>query len=380
MNKILNLASTLTKYFIKSPRAGAPLRGLLYVTNRCNMQCMSCGSWQRTDNHDEMTTEAIFDVIEQMRQIGVKVIYIFGGEPTLRSDIFDIIRLCKSSNMYTEMVTNGSILHNLSKAEELVDTGLDKLCVSMDGPEAIHDKIRGRSNSFRKAIECITSVIKARDNNKRKLPLVEAACTISALNYTYIEELTELLNGLGLFEVKIRHMGVFMPMDIETMKHVMAPIDIDMPPLFSVGADILLTKENICELRPILRRIQHKYDTGLLDYVPHIEPPLYSVDDWNIGRDISGCLHLWSQICVNAKGQVIPCIWYDGINMGDCSNQGLKKAWNGEKFQYFRTHYTRLTACKKCCYFYLNFTENFMRALQIPNFPFKKLITERIKR
>ncbi len=169
-------------------------------------------------------------------------------------------------------------------------------------------------------------------------------------------------------------MGVFNKDDLAQLNEVMAEIGVDFPPLFSTGQNILMEKNDILKLRPELKKLENDRKDGKLDYNMHVEPSLYEIDDWNVGKDVPGCIHLWSQISVNAFGQAVPCIWYDGMNLGDVRNGNLMDVWKGQKFQYFRKNYLQLTACRKCCYFYLTFWENFKRALKVPSFPFKKLL------
>ncbi len=96
--------------------------------------------------------------------------------------------------------------------------------------------------------------------------------------------------------------------------------------------------------------------------------------DWRKGKDVKSCLHLWTQINVDAQGHVIPCIWFDKVVLGNVKEKSLREIWNNERYRYLRKNFSRLTACSKCCYFYQSFTDNAKRALQVANFPFASLI------
>jgi radical SAM protein with 4Fe4S-binding SPASM domain len=321
-----------------------------------------------------MSSDEIFEVIDQLGDLGVSSIYLFGGEPTLRKDIFKIIKRCKANGIYTEMVTNGATLSDRERAEELIYSGIDKICISLDGLENEHDQLRGKKGSFNLALKSITEIIAARNRNKKITPLVEVGHTISKGNFKKTEDLVQFLNGMGLFEIKLRHMGVFSREDIENANNVMQEIGVDFPPLFSTGQDIMMSPKDIVELRHTLKELEREYKKGALDLIPHIEPTLYDVDDWRKGREISSCLHIWTQIAINAFGQMVPCIWYDGMDLGDVRGGKLLEAWNGRKAKYFRKNYLKLSGCRQCCYFYLSFWENLKRAFQVPFFPFKNLL------
>ena len=82
----LIVMSCLTgKAFIK------PLSASIIVTNKCNLRCIHCHLSSGTALENEMTTEEIFRVIDEAKDLGVKRLIISGGEPLVRNDIMSII-------------------------------------------------------------------------------------------------------------------------------------------------------------------------------------------------------------------------------------------------------------------------------------------------
>lgn len=81
---------------------------------------------------------------------------ITGGEPFLREDLFDILGEVKSLGFDAYLLTNGTLV-NRERALRLADLGINGVQVSIDGPEAVHNDIRGKG-SFTAAehgIECL---------------------------------------------------------------------------------------------------------------------------------------------------------------------------------------------------------------------------------
>ncbi len=67
---------------------------------------------------------------------------ITGGEPFLRHDLFDILREMKKEGFEIYLLTNGTLV-NTERARTLADLGVSGVQVSMEGPEDVHDSIRG---------------------------------------------------------------------------------------------------------------------------------------------------------------------------------------------------------------------------------------------
>jgi MoaA/NifB/PqqE/SkfB family radical SAM enzyme len=370
MSALASLTS-LFRYCIRSPIAGPPLRASITLTNRCNLRCITCTTWNRGDDYEhELTTEEILHLVDDLVGNGVRIFYFFGGEPLLHPGFFDIVsKVSRDLSLFSETVTNGTLLTE-ERVGRLFDANMNKIWVSIDGPEQIHDTIRGVPGTHARALAGLRRLCEEKLRRKSSM-LIDLAVTVSRQNYQHIEELVESVKDLPLFEVNIRHMGVFFKEDIRNIEEVLdVDLDGDKKPLFSSGNDYVLSVEDIPRVRSIVRRLrERRYPFAL-----HIEPHLFTVDDWNVGRRTARtCLHLWTQLCVNACGDVTPCMWWDGYRVGNVREKPVMEIWNSSGFQTIRKRINRLTACSKCTYFYLTLPENARRALQVPTFPFSSL-------
>lgn len=110
------------------------------LTDRCNYRCVYCDIYSSKSN--ELSTSKVIQMIDQLADMGTKIISFTGGEPLLREDIGKILGYCKEKNIYTKINSNGSLVGN--KINELKD--LDVLQLSFDGPKEVNDLQRSKGS------------------------------------------------------------------------------------------------------------------------------------------------------------------------------------------------------------------------------------------
>ena len=135
---------------------------------------------------DDLSTGEVFELLDEAYACGMRGYYLFGGEPTVRSDIGKVVDYAKEKGFLTTINTNGSLLK--AKAQSL--RNLDFAFVSLDYFNDYHDFIRGRSGAFEEVIEGIKRI---REVGNTKVVLVT---TISRLNFDAIEPMAELARRL----------------------------------------------------------------------------------------------------------------------------------------------------------------------------------------
>lgn len=150
----IRAASSILKVRFMNRRI--PLAVRWQLTNRCTSKCAYCSIWKTRS--EELTTEQIFSLLDELRQAGTMVISFSGGDPLLREDIGKIIDRCKNRGIRPEINTNGSLVPR--KIEDLKN--LDLLKLSLDGPEEIHDNVR-RHGSYAEVMEA-AGILKTRGN------------------------------------------------------------------------------------------------------------------------------------------------------------------------------------------------------------------------
>lgn len=128
----------------------------LTVTNRCQCRCRHCGvAGLRKVMKEELPLEKIDALFEDLRLAGTQVVDLFGGEPTLRPDLFEIIRRGKLRGFFMSLETNGYVIDRVYM-EGLAAAGLDQIYLSLDDYRAeVHDEIRGKKGCFDRAVRAL---------------------------------------------------------------------------------------------------------------------------------------------------------------------------------------------------------------------------------
>lgn len=158
------------------------------VTNRCNMNCPIClanipSMGFRFDPPIEYF-EKIFKKLITFSPI--PKIQLFGGEPTVREDLIDIINLAKTYGISSRVVTNGLRLADEAYCKKLLSTGC-QLMFSFDGrgPE-IYDTLRGMPKSYDLKLKALENV---RRHRKSKITIMCA--TGEGINDQYMDDLLD---------------------------------------------------------------------------------------------------------------------------------------------------------------------------------------------
>ncbi len=107
----------------------------LSITDVCNFKCGYClpNGYFKPNNHPGfLNISEIENLINGLSDLGVSKIRVTGGEPTVRKDFFDVMKLIKSKNGIKKLVvtTNGYKLNQLT--DKFLDTGIDGMNISID--------------------------------------------------------------------------------------------------------------------------------------------------------------------------------------------------------------------------------------------------------
>lgn len=132
------------------------------ITGRCNSHCIQCDIWKRKPVK-ELNTKQWKNAISQLKGwIGPFYLNIFGGEPFLRKDLFEIIEFAQNKGIFTDVITNGLLLS--ARYKELNDSNLSKITISLDGITAkTHDFLKG-GGSFKSVVPAIKTLRKIQKN------------------------------------------------------------------------------------------------------------------------------------------------------------------------------------------------------------------------
>ena len=355
---------------------------VLGVNNLCNLHCKMCdvGIANTESNFYEnlvgtrplnMPLELITKIIDQAANYwpGVKIGYAF-TEPLIYPHLVESLNYASKKGLFTSVTTNALTLDK--QAAGLVDAGLDELFISLDGPEAIHNEIRGNKSSFRRAFAGMEAIWalneemgkseKARNaivrpenglSKVRKGPEISVFCVITEWNIGQLEDFLEFFRGKPLARVGFMHTNFTFPDQAETHNAIWGT---KYPATASNIEEIDLTKMDLDALSKEISRIR-KVDWGFpISFSPELNslPELglfYNQPNVLIGKR---CNDAFRNIMIKSDGSVIPahgrCY---NLNVGNVYEQNLQEIWNSSILGQFRADLLQagglFPACARCC-------------------------------
>lgn len=172
-----------------------PMQADLVVTGRCHCHCWHC--FRAKYKSDDMNLDKIKECMESLYKLGTATVGITGGEPMLRSDIYDIIKMIPNG-MEGQLYTTGYKIDD-EFAKKIKGTNLTRCVISLDHyDEDIVCKLRNNPNAFKDAINAVKVLTKHN---------IYTAVTIcikkELLEPGILERYFEFINSLGVQEMRI---------------------------------------------------------------------------------------------------------------------------------------------------------------------------------
>src|SRR5437764_2336793 len=182
---------------------GVPLGVQLDVTYRCNERCVHC--YLDHDDHGEMTTAEITDLLDQLADAGVFFLTLSGGEIFLRKDLFEIVDHARKLSFSVKLKTNAVMIRK-AKAERIAALGVESVQISVYSHKAdVHDAITKLPGSFRRTIEGARLLRAAgvkvsfanvlMKHNAEDYPEVRALAERIGAHYTVDATITPMMDG-----------------------------------------------------------------------------------------------------------------------------------------------------------------------------------------
>lgn len=105
------------------------------VTQRCNLNCVYCGKIDCAKKEAELDPDSFYRIAKAFAACGIKKIRVTGGEPLVRNDVCEIIRLLRSLPAIETMALTTNGVYLKQRAKELKAAGLDSVNVSLDSTD-----------------------------------------------------------------------------------------------------------------------------------------------------------------------------------------------------------------------------------------------------
>lgn len=276
-----------------------------HLTERCNLRCIHC--YQEEGNVNELSLSQAKKIVAiahntiQSWSDTYKMDFspsfnVTGGEPFLFPFLFDILRHLKTSGFDIYLLTNGTMIDH-EKARMLAEIPLQGVQVSIEGPESIHDQIRGRG-SFKKAVNGVSQLLEAG-------LIVTLNVTLSEINCGHVKDLVEFASSIGA-----QRIGFSRLVPYGRGKNLINNI-IPQDKLQQIYEDIFSIKNSKVQIAtgdPVASQIGAEIDDG------HTDIPL------------GGCAAGVSGITILSDGMLTPCRRL-GIPIGNILKDSIREIW-----------------------------------------------------
>ncbi|MDH4474562.1 MAG: radical SAM/SPASM domain-containing protein [Fluviicola sp.] len=285
-----------SKWFNKAWHSGNPFAVSIEPTTACNLGCPACPSGLKafTRPTGKLDLEQHEQWLEQLKKHTFYINYYFQGEPFLHPQFLDLIRAAKKHRIYTATSTNAHFI-DAKKALEIVDSGLDRLIISIDGlTQETYSSYRVHGQ-LDKVIAASKHLVAAKRERKQQTPFLIFQFLVVKANEHEIDTLHELAHEIGIDEIRFKSAQVY-------------------------------DYENGNELIPDNERYSRYYKKKDGTYRVKFK-----------GGD--HCWRMWSSAVLTWDGQVVPCCFDKDAQhtLGTLQTESFSTIWNNDRYRDFRT-------------------------------------------
>jgi len=345
------------------PGYSLPLQGISFnLTPDCNLRCSMCWEYRhggiyagmkKSERESTLTLSELQGVIDDIAPSHPTVV-LWGGEPFLHPHFIAFADYIKRKDLHLQVITNGTFLNRYS--EKLVDIGVDRIVISIDGPSTIHDEIRGVPGTFKRIEEGITAIEALRSDWKSKTPKLLVNLTVTGMNCDCLVETVQYLETFSLESLVLtqrwyvtEHIGhrygeVFQ----EHFKVLPTSWKGYLADVSDIDCQVLAAQ--ISELRARENRFP-------IQFVPDIAGEdlwrYYTAPDETFGHNT--CLVPWRYTAITHRGDVTPCSDRPDYIVGNIRKTPVSELWNSPPYRLFRKTQKKrglFPICSRCCQLY----------------------------
>lgn len=326
------------------------------LTNRCNLRCRMCGQWSkegymRGGEKDPARELALNDwkrLADEVAAHGVGHILLRGGEPFLFPGIVALLEHLAARGIAVAMDTNGTQLARF--ADDLVRIGGIHLTVSVDGPEEIHDTVRGVKGCFRMLRDGLAQL--AACEKRAGVTLSKAICfVISPHSVRGLGAMPDVARELGIgtiaivpyyyvpdalgheYENILRNKLGCSAFSWRGFHHEESGVDLDV---FRAELRKYLASLNGIQSYPYMPWTEAEYTTWFTDPAAPVGPQ----DCHNVERLVD----------IQPDGRANFCVDFPDYALGNVRDSTIETLWNGERAARFREYRRKQTlpVCHRC--------------------------------
>jgi len=279
----------------------APISVWLKLTHACNLNCVYCYGKSDKPSPNELSTQELKKIIDELVEIHVFGIHFFGGEPLLREDFFELLHYASKKGFKPSLTTNGTLV-NYSVGKKLKAAGLRSATICIEGASPTsHDAIVGVPGAFKRSVNAIKTLKSL--GIRVSMNFVMTKQTIR--EFPRVAELAEKLDV------------------------TVSPTWFAMCGFGGWSKESGLTAEWRKNTQPILVKAKERHESRVS----------LSAGPCGVGR---------TTCSITPEGYVIPCEYHPAI-AGDVRKQSLQEIWlNSEILKQLRTASGLKGKCGKC--------------------------------
>ena len=199
-----------TKLLKRPVQWGYPVSISFEPTTSCNLRCPECPSGLRAFSrptgmlNKDFFTQTIDDIHKEL----LYLIFYFQGEPYLNPDFLNMVKYASSKGIYTATSTNAHYLNDAA-AKRTVESGLDRLIISIDGTTQDVYAAYRKGGNLQKVIEGASNIVKWKKELKSKTPFVFFQFLVVKPNEHQIEDIKKLAKEIGVDQVRFKTAQVY---------------------------------------------------------------------------------------------------------------------------------------------------------------------------
>ena len=285
----------LSKLTRRARHWGYPVSISLEPTTSCNLRCPECPSGLRSFTRPTgMLQDELFrQTIDQLHRRLLYLIFYFQGEPYLHKNFLQLVKYASDKGIYTATSTNAHFLDD-DTARKTVESGLDRLIVSIDGTTQETYAAYRVGGKLEKVLEGTRNVVKWKKKLKSKTPHVMFQFLVVRPNEHQLEDVKKMARELGVDEV------VFKTAQIYDHAH---------------GSPLIPTID-------YYSRYRNNGDGS------------YTIKN----KLLNHCWKMWHSCVITWDGLLVPCCFDKDAEyrMGDLKETDFGKIWRGPAYSQFR--------------------------------------------
>ncbi|KYG79450.1 hypothetical protein AWW67_13860 [Roseivirga seohaensis] len=267
-------------------------------------------------------------------------------EPLVYPYLLETLDYANNKGLYTSITTNA--LNLPQKAEQLVRAGLNEVFISLDGPQEIHNYIRGHKSSFQRAIKGIEMLLE----HSKELE-IGVFCVITEWNIGHLKAFVDFFKDFPLKRLGFMHTN-FTPQGVADIHNMLYS---DSYPATNSNVDeIDISKMDLNILWEEIRSIKSEQYRFPVTFSPEVESYEGLLDFYQKPEKLIGkrCHDVFNNIMIKSDGSVIPahgrCY---NLTVGNLYKDDLNSIWNSSEISQFRDTLNKagglLPACSRCC-------------------------------